>query len=392
MRVLYHHRTRCAGVERVHILGIARALRAMGHDVDIMSVSGLQSAEDAAAPVSKPGWKWRAFHAVTTQIPEFVFEILELAYNIVAGVRLWRYIRTRRPDLLYERYSLFMCLGVWMARRFGIPVILEVNDSAVVERVRPLFLVHLARRIEGWIFRNCRGIVFVSRQFQREVQAHFRDMAPSIVSPNAVDIAHFTPTPSEREQMRRELGVEGKVVCGYVGAFVMWHGIDWFVKEIAERLRAHPDLVLLLVGDGKLYAEIRDFVRENKLEHKLLLPGRVPHEQVGRWISAMDYAVLPDSNTYGSPMKVFELMAMGVAVVAPDFDPLLEVIEEGRTGWLFRARDRGHCAERVLALATDRAAQSRVGSAARAYILDQRQWRNNAQQLLGLCTAFNPTA
>ena len=46
----------------------------------------------------------------------------------------------------------------------------------------------------------------------------------------------------------------------------------------------------------------------------------------------MDYAVLPNSNEYGSPMKLFELMAMGVAVVAPDYAPVAEVINDGTRG------------------------------------------------------------
>jgi glycosyltransferase involved in cell wall biosynthesis len=384
LRILYHHRTRGAGVERVHILGIAEALRGLGHQVDVMSVSGLEHAESGVAPVTAKGWKWRLIHAITTRIPEFLFEFLELAYNVVAAWRITKYVNQCRPELIYERYSMFLWAGVWVAKRHGISIILEVNDSAAVERVRPLFFVALARRIERWIFRNCSGIVFVSGQFQREVVEHFGELAPSIVSPNGADISQFSPSAELRERTRRELKVENKVVCGYVGAFVHWHGIDWFVRDIIDEMKRQPELVLLLVGDGRLYDEIQRLVADRGAAQRILLTGRVPHAQVSSLIAAMDFAVLPDSNTYGSPMKLFELMAMGIGVVAPSFSPVCEVVDDQKTGWLFPARDHQACVERVLMIAGQREEQSHVGTAARHYIAEHRQWKNNVNQLLAL--------
>jgi Glycosyltransferase len=116
----------------------------------------------------------------------------------------------------------------------------------------------------------------------------------------------------------------------------------------------------------------------------VLLPGRVAHDEIAAWIACMDYAVLPDSNQYGSPMKLFEFMAMGVAVVAPDYAPVAEVIRDGQTGWLFPRRETAACVQRVLDLAAREDERHRVGAAARDYIARERQWRNNAEQLLTL--------
>jgi glycosyltransferase involved in cell wall biosynthesis len=97
--------------------------------------------------------------------------------------------------------------------------------------------------------------------------------------------------------------------------------------------------------------------------------------------------VLPNSNHYGSPMKLFELMGMGVAVVAPDYAPVAEVIGDGDTGWLFPRGDTAVCVQRVLDLAMQEDERRRVGAAARCYIERERQWRNNAEQLLTLLPA-----
>jgi glycosyltransferase involved in cell wall biosynthesis len=132
---------------------------------------------------------------------------------------------------------------------------------------------------------------------------------------------------------------------------------------------------------------VRSLVAERGLSDRVLLPGRVPHEDVASWIACMDYAVLPNSNHYGSPMKLFEFMGMGVPMVAPDYAPVAEVIADGRTGWLFPRGDAAACVERVLELARLTDERRRVGHAARDYIASERQWRNNAEQLLTLMPA-----
>ena len=54
-------------------------------------------------------------------------------------------------------------------------------------------------------------------------------IAPSVICPNAADIEQFTLKGVDRVAAKKALGLENKVVCGYVGAFVYWDVIDWFV-------------------------------------------------------------------------------------------------------------------------------------------------------------------
>jgi len=208
-----------------------------------------------------------------------------------------------------------------------------------------------------------------------------------VISPNAADLKRFDPTRFDRDALRRERGLDGRVVCGHIGVFAHWHGLDAFIEAISARLAEAPQLSLVLVGDGRTLPAVRARVAEQGLADRVLLPGRVAHDEIASWIACMDYAVLPDSNKYGSPMKLFELMAMGVAVVAADYAPVAEVIADGRTGWLFPHGDSAACVQRVLDLAARADERQRVGAAARAYIARERQWRNNAEELLTLVPA-----
>lgn len=387
MKILYHHRTRGRHVEGVHIRGIVGALRELGHHVDVMSFPGADPEKETDGATSSGRGR---IAGLVTRLPGIVFEAFELLYNAATLLRMGWAWRRAAPELIYERYSLFLFATVWLARQRGIPLVLEINDSTLVDRVRPLTMKAMARRIEGWCLRNATGLVFISGYFRDIAGQAYGDIAPSVVSPNAVDLPRFDPARFDRERLRAERGLTGRTVCGHIGAFAHWHGMDSFVEAIANRLDGVPDLALVFVGDGKTLPAVRELIAARGLSDRVLLPGRVPHEEVASWIACMDYAVLPNSNHYGSPMKLFEFMGMGVAVVAPDYAPVAEVIVDGHTGWLFPRGDATACVERVLELAQRADERKRVGHAARAYIASERQWRNNAEQLLTLVPAGAP--
>ncbi len=380
-RVLYHHRTQGKAVEGVHIRGITDALRADGVAVDIISLPGADpySSPKAMSPTKQA----TPLMKLVARLPEPLFELAELAYNLVAIWRVWRYLARSGPvDFIYERYSLYMFGVVWLARLKRIPIILEVNDSAMLDRVRPVYFLRMAAWLERWTFRNATGLVFVSSVFRDRMQAEHGQIAPAIVTPNAANIDKFSYTPAQRDVARRKWGVEGKVVCGYLGAFLPWHAIDKFVYAAAESLKQRPDLALLLVGDGPIFDEVKASVAAHGLSERVVMTGRVPHDEVPGLLAAMDMAVLPSAGDYTSPVKLFEFMACGIAPVAPDFLPVKEVLKEGVTGWTFPAGQLERAVDMVMAKSTDAEALRRVGQAARAYIAAERQWRHNVVQLV----------
>lgn len=390
MNILFHHRTRGRGAEGVHIRGVVKGLTELGHKVSILSLPGAEpETEDKTKEIKQPQAtarksKFSLLSDLTKHVPEFVFELFELAFNLIAYFRLKTAVKEHNIALIYERYSLFMFISVWWAKKNNIPIILEINDSCQVHRVRTLTFSSLAKKIEGWIFRHVSGLVFISSRFQQVAQDAYGDIAPSVVSPNAADLDKFVINPEAGTLLRKELQINDKLVLGYVGAFVHWHGIDWFVDLICEQLTQYPDLVLLLVGDGVAFEAIKQTVAKAGLEKQVLLPGKVEHHQVASYLAAMDFGILPDSNDYGSPMKLFEFMAMGKGMVAPDFTPIAEVVKDNETSWLFPAGNKKACIEKVLAIAKDKNSHQIVGKKARLYIEQERQWKHNAEQLLSL--------
>ena len=119
MRILYHHRTASKDGQAVHIEELTAALRKLGHDLIVVGPKATASRSF--------GTEGRVVPSLKRYLPRVLYELMEFSYAIVAYHRLRSAYLRHRPDVLYERSSLFMPAGVWLKRRYGIPMLLEVN-------------------------------------------------------------------------------------------------------------------------------------------------------------------------------------------------------------------------------------------------------------------------
>ena len=98
----------------------------------------------------------------------------------------------------------------------------------------------------------------------------------------------------------------------------------------------------------------------------------------------MDICVIPAANAYRSPIKLFEYMAMGKPVVAPDHQPIVRVMRSGESGITFRAGDSGDLRAALASLVENRERREELGSKARSHVLQNHLWRHNAQKVMSL--------
>jgi glycosyltransferase involved in cell wall biosynthesis len=381
-RVIYHHRTQSARAEGVHIQGFVRALRLLGHEVCVICPPGIVS--DTS---SRPSYLVRrhalarVWQHVSASAPEWLFEVLECAYAVHCFFVLSRAIRKYRPHLIYDRYSLFNLGPAIVARRYGVDLVTEVNDATVIERSRELFFERLARRIERVILRRSTLIVTVSdRLKQLLIDSH--DLADRVfaVTPNAVDPQRFEIV--DGSDARHRLGLERNTVIGVVGSFVSWHGLDFLVRSVACLLNQRSDCRVILVGDGPARRDVDQLVERLDLDGRVRFTGFVAPEDVPKYIACMDVCVMPDSNDHGSPIKIFEYMAMSKAVVAPAYPPIQKVIEHGKNGILFRPRDEAELRRAVGRLLDDPDLRRHLGSNARRHVLESHTWQKNVETVL----------
>jgi glycosyltransferase involved in cell wall biosynthesis len=159
------------------------------------------------------------------------------------------------------------------------------------------------------------------------------------------------------------------------------------VDALAELGAPASKYRLILVGDGPELPRIRERVHAAGLAAAVHLAGAVPHREVPAWLGAVDVALVPyeaKAAPYFSPVKLFEYMAMALPVVAARLGQTEEILEHGRTGWLYSSAEPGEPAATLRGVAGDMAAARRVGAAGRALVLARHTWARNAELAAGL--------
>lgn len=376
MRILYHHRTQGEEPESIHIAAIVNALRALGHEVRVVGPAPVGSHSSGA---TKPSLLGRIKRAA----PRLIFEVLQLAYNLVVYLRIRRAVLEFQPDLIYERYALFNFAGVFYAKRRKIPLLLEVNTpyAQAWAQYYGLYLLRLARWIEKRTLLAAGHIITVTDVQQRMLVAEGVPVARISVCHNAIDPAWFDPVRHHDPEMRDRLGLSG-IVVGFVGTMNRWQGIPEFPKVLREVLRTCENVCFLFVGDGEFRAQLDNFCRAEGLDARVVFTGRKPHADIPALVATMDIAILLNSNDYGSPMKIFEYLGMGKAVVAPAVGPVKEVLREGETGLLITPGSAAEMAQAIIRLVRDAELRRRLGSAGRAYVTANHTWHQNAVKVL----------
>ena len=382
MNILYHFRTRGTGAEGVHVAGMVKAFRQQGHQVVLSSPTGIDPCASAGAdPFALAGkrgfWAW-----ISRYSPGFVFELLEIGYNLSALLRNRRLLRAGHFDMIYERHAFFLFSTAWLAQRREIPLIVEVNELAGDPRVRkPPFFRWLARWSDSFTFRRATLIVTVSPYLKRRILA--LGIAPEkvIVLPNGVEKEAYA-TLASGEEVRNALGLNGCMVIGFVGWLVPWHRLDWLVTMFAGLARERRELRLLIIGEGPLKSVLADIAAKEGVTENVIFCGAVPHDRIPAHIAAMDLAVVPHTNEYRSPIKLFEYMGQGKAVVAPRLEPVEMIITDGVNGRLFPPDDEAAFRQVLEELIRNREVRNNLGARARLDVLDKYTWNRNAEAVL----------
>jgi PEP-CTERM/exosortase A-associated glycosyltransferase len=202
------------------------------------------------------------------------------------------------------------------------------------------------------------------------------------VIPNAVDTAAFHFASKPDEDLKRDLGLTGMTVLGFIGSFYAYEGLDLLIEALLRVLVARPDVRVLLVGGGPHESMLRGLVEQRALQDKVIFTGRVPHGEIKRYYSIVDILVYPRRSMrlteLVTPLKPLEAMAQGQVLIASDVGGHRELIRDGVTGFLFAPGSADALASKVLDVLARRDAWASVRDLGRSFVESERNWRSSA--------------
>jgi len=378
LRILYHHRIAASDGMRVHIEEIVNALRARGHIVEIVGPGDQVSAGGGSSHLE-------AFTGVLRRIlPAAAYEVLELLYNIPAWLRLSRAAASFRPDVIYERNNLFLLAGLYFKKRYPLPMILEINAPLASERAKfgNLRLKRIARMCETALWRNSDIVLPVTEVLARDVRNVRGHDVGVHVMPNGARL-DVSPTVEQMNAVRARFGItQDKLVLGFVGFVRAWHGLDWAIEALSQ---LPSNVHLLVVGDGPARADLEALAARIGVAEQVHFSGNVPHHDIPAYMQLFDVALQTASVAYASPLKLFEYMGLGRAIIAPDQPNLREILTDDVNALLFTPGEREPFMDALVRLCQDEHLRHRLGVEARNTVKDvPLTWEHNAARIENL--------
>jgi glycosyltransferase involved in cell wall biosynthesis len=299
--------------------------------------------------------------------------------------------RSRRPAVVHAASNYMNALPALIAaRRTGAPFIYEVRGlwelTAAAQRPgwEATDRFKLEREMETLVAREADHVLAITQGVADELMAGGVASTKITLLPNAVDPELFRPRPPD-QKLAAELGMTGDFTLVYAGSLNEYEGLDDLITALAELREQGTVVRLIVVGDGAASIPLKKQVARLSLGAAVTFVGRVPPDEVMQYLSLADAVTLPRKAfkvcNLVSPLKPFEAMAMAKPVVLTDLPVLREIVQHDVTG-LLAAPDSPQALARTLTrLAADPDLRTRLGEAARRWVLQERSWLAAASTL-----------
>jgi len=388
----YRGNPTCGG-QGVYINYLSRALRDLGHEVDVVSGPPYPELASDIALHKLPGldlynpehlFKPERFRDLAYPINQYEFLSMSLGgfpEPLTFGLRTFQLFRTKRPayDVVHDNQCL--SYGLLGLPRIGFPTVATIHHPISVDRATEMAEADTWRKklkIMRWysflgmqrrVSRRLSRIITVSECSKRDIgEAYSVSPDKFRVVPNGINTDYFYPVPEVRR--------DGDHLLVTNSADTPLKGLRFLLEAVAA-IRKKRAVRLTVIGEPKPDGPIARLVGRLGLDGAVRFAGRIAYEDFARYYAQATLAVIP-SLYEGFGMPAGEAMACGVPVISTTGGALPEVV--GEAGVLVPPGDAGALESAILALLDDPDRRRRLGEAGLARVHDSLTWRHAAQK------------
>jgi glycosyltransferase involved in cell wall biosynthesis len=221
-------------------------------------------------------------------------------------------------------------------------------------------LATLAQR-EETVYRGARGLIALTPLLLDDIRQAYGIATPAVVAPDGVDL----------EQARAPVSVPSRTTPWllYLGSLHPWKGVDTLIRALPHVKQAAE--LHVVGGNEQRIAELRNLAEELNVAARVVFHGPVEPGKRFEYVHQADICLLPLTDTglggrYTSPLKLFEYMAAGKAIVVSDLPSMRQVLTPEQEALLAPAGHPEAFAQTIERLLRDKALQRRLGDAAKS--------------------------
>jgi glycosyltransferase involved in cell wall biosynthesis len=133
-----------------------------------------------------------------------------------------------------------------------------------------------------------------------------------------------------KDDLIRNVDETSAQVIGFIGSFLSWHKVEVLVKAFEKIALSYPSVVLKLIGYGEEWDTIKMLKEASPFSERIIMTGFVTEQELAMHKSTFTIAVMPGSNWYGSPLKLFEYAQAGIPLIAPETPTVLDLFQSGK--------------------------------------------------------------
>jgi glycosyltransferase involved in cell wall biosynthesis len=377
---------------------VAKGLRAHQHKLTFLAprnIDRMEYATDLNEPQLAPlTWSASRWFDIASKATWRVQRWLGLPYlNVFSNYRLYDACLQCLPrqDVVYERNGLYHAAVARACKRLELPYVLFFEADQILEHEymgKPIsgLLLWRAKQLLRYNLNAADCVICVSEPAKAHLIAAWN--APEekiVVLPNGVDTKRFRPLPEERALIRAKFGMDSNPLMIFVGSFFEWHDTGTLLDSFARVLTTYPRARLVLVGDGHQREAMMRRAVEMGIGRAVTFTGLISHHDVPSLVSAADIAVAPypmlRHDLWLSPLKLFEYMSSGTAIVASKVGQVAQVLQDECNGLLVPPGDSAAMAVAFERLIADPELRLRLGAQARADAVNKHSWERYVSRL-----------
>ena len=186
------------------------------------------------------------------------------------------------------------------------------------------------------------------------------------IIPTGIEIERFyteSINKNKLTKLKEELKLkEDDFICVFIGRLAQEKNIVYLIDVIKDLIPNHPNLKLLMVGDGPDFDKYKEMIKEYKIEEHIIMTGKVPWEKIPYYYHLGNiFLTASTSETQG--LTVIESMASSVPPICIDDESFRNVVIEGLNGEIFKTEEE--CKKIISSLYNDQEKVKMLGRQAR---------------------------